>query len=152
MSARHEKFWGKRGNAHLCVTRAMQAELRHSWGISATVFHDRAPSSFRPCSLQEQHALWKRLEPALMEALHPQDCIAASISLEQSRAGDTASTGSSQAWHSFHVPSHVGSHEKLAISCMPGGKERCAAICLLVVYNARKFGSQKQAQIELVLV
>ena len=76
-AARHEKFWGRRGHEHLCVTKAMQAELRHSWGISATVFHDAAPRSFKRCSLQEQHALLLRLEAPLNTAMHPQDHIAA---------------------------------------------------------------------------
>lgn len=71
----HEKFWGRRGDAHLCVTQAMKTELRHNWGIVATVFHDKAPSSFRACTLQEKHNLFSRLNAVFTEPMHPNDCI-----------------------------------------------------------------------------
>ncbi|KAL3639274.1 hypothetical protein CASFOL_017181 [Castilleja foliolosa] len=39
----------------LCVTRAMQHELSHNWGIKATVLYDQPPEFFRPASLTEKH-------------------------------------------------------------------------------------------------
>lgn len=41
LARRFEKGWGRQAHAHLCVTKAMQAELQHGWGIQATVFYDR---------------------------------------------------------------------------------------------------------------
>lgn len=73
----YERFWGRTAAAGLCVTRAMQLELRQHWRVPATVFYDRPPDFFRPASLAEQHGLMQRLQPALAEGLHPYDFCAA---------------------------------------------------------------------------
>jgi hypothetical protein len=54
----------------------MQTELAHSWGITATVFHDKAPASFRRSSLAEAHELLLKLGPELGRGMHPADCCA----------------------------------------------------------------------------
>ena len=62
LAQRFERFWGARGDQHLCVTKAMQKELRRGWRIPATVFYDRPPSFFRPASVAEEHDLLMRLQ------------------------------------------------------------------------------------------
>ena len=57
-----ERSFGRRAAASLCVTQAMQQELAGSWGIEATIFHDKAPADFRPTLLADQHALFLRLQ------------------------------------------------------------------------------------------
>ncbi|KAJ9528520.1 hypothetical protein QJQ45_020513 [Haematococcus lacustris] len=61
----YERFWGRRGHAHFCVTKAMQQELKDSWGVTATVLYDRPPAFFRRTPLPAVHALMAKLEPAL---------------------------------------------------------------------------------------
>ncbi|EIE25385.1 glycosyl transferase family 1 protein [Coccomyxa subellipsoidea C-169] len=70
----YERFWGRFGHKHLCVSKAMQTELERSWHIKATVFYDRPPSHFRPTPLKEQHELLLRLGPVLDAPVHPRDC------------------------------------------------------------------------------
>ncbi len=41
LARRFERSWGRQAHAHLCVTKAMQTDLQHNWGIEATVFYDR---------------------------------------------------------------------------------------------------------------
>lgn len=72
----HEKCWGRLGDVHICVTEAMQRVLKGSWKITAIVFHDKAPQSFRAATRQEMHSLLVKLEPCIMAAMHPNDCIA----------------------------------------------------------------------------
>ncbi|GER33621.1 chitobiosyldiphosphodolicholbeta-mannosyltransferase, partial [Striga asiatica] len=50
-----EKKFGTMAHGSLCVTRAMQHELSHNWGIKATVLYDQPPEFFRPASLVEKH-------------------------------------------------------------------------------------------------
>ena len=49
-----EQSWGRLADQHLCVSKAMCAELKHGWHINAKVFYDRAPSHFGPTPLKEQ--------------------------------------------------------------------------------------------------
>lgn len=53
----YEHFFGRRGDAHLCVSAAMQSELEHNWGISAHVLYDRPPAFFKRLSVAEAHEL-----------------------------------------------------------------------------------------------
>lgn len=46
-----ERFWGRFGDRHLCVSRAMKEELQKHWSIKATVFYDRPPAQFEPTPL-----------------------------------------------------------------------------------------------------
>ena len=41
LAEQQERFWGRRAARSLCVTQAMAQHLASSWGIQATVFHDR---------------------------------------------------------------------------------------------------------------
>lgn len=52
---RYEKKYGKRADAHLCVTKAMQQELAANWGIHAIVLYDKPPAFFKPACLEERH-------------------------------------------------------------------------------------------------
>lgn len=77
MAERHERAWAKRSHASLCVSAAMQAELRRGWGVRATLCYDRPPPHFRPTGLEEAHELLAALQPVLAAPLHPRDCVAA---------------------------------------------------------------------------
>jgi beta-1,4-mannosyltransferase len=58
----YEKLFGRAADQHLCVTEAMQQELRDNWGIVATVLYDRAPDIFHPASPAEVHQLLGKLQ------------------------------------------------------------------------------------------
>ena len=49
-----ERFWGRFGDRHLCVSRAMKDELHKNWRIEATVFYDRPPARFEPTPLEQK--------------------------------------------------------------------------------------------------
>eukprot|EP01116_Phalansterium_solitarium_P025617 TRINITY_DN9884_c0_g1_i3.p1 TRINITY_DN9884_c0_g1~~TRINITY_DN9884_c0_g1_i3.p1 ORF type:complete len:498 (+),score=55.80 TRINITY_DN9884_c0_g1_i3:103-1494(+) len=68
-----ETFFGRRADAHLCVTQGMQNELASDdWRIrQASVLYDKPPRHFRSTSLEERHELFTRLLPELQEALQP---------------------------------------------------------------------------------
>ena len=46
IAERYEKRWAPTAAAHLCVSRAMAAELRDGWGVHARVLHDRPNDAF----------------------------------------------------------------------------------------------------------
>jgi beta-1,4-mannosyltransferase len=57
-----EGFFGRRADAHLCVSRAMQAELRDKWGISeAAVLYDRPSRFFPPPDARAKKELFVRV-------------------------------------------------------------------------------------------
>jgi beta-1,4-mannosyltransferase len=60
-----ERTIGARADAHLCVSRAMQAELAGSWNIRATVLYDRPASRFQPTPVSGRHLFFRRLEKPL---------------------------------------------------------------------------------------
>uniref|UniRef100_A0A915CNA7 Glycosyltransferase subfamily 4-like N-terminal domain-containing protein n=1 Tax=Ditylenchus dipsaci TaxID=166011 RepID=A0A915CNA7_9BILA len=44
-----EGYWGKKANWNLCVSKAMQRDLKRRWGIRALTVYDKAPAwIFRP--------------------------------------------------------------------------------------------------------
>ncbi len=49
-----ERFWGRFGDRHLCVSNAMRDELQKHWNIKATVFYDRPPAQFEPTPLVQK--------------------------------------------------------------------------------------------------
>ncbi len=49
-----ERFWGRFGDRHLCVSNAMKDELQKHWSIKATVFYDRPPAQFEPTPLAQK--------------------------------------------------------------------------------------------------
>ena len=58
-----ERFWGRFGDRHLCVSRAMKDDLQQNWGIKAVVFYDRPPAQFEPTPLEQKvraspHSKW----------------------------------------------------------------------------------------------
>jgi beta-1,4-mannosyltransferase len=64
----YERALGRRAHAHLCVTRAMAAELaKPSWGVrGAVVLHDRPAAMFcGRATAAQAHELLARLAPAL---------------------------------------------------------------------------------------
>ncbi|CAA0808457.1 UDP-Glycosyltransferase superfamily protein [Striga hermonthica] len=70
-----EKQFGEMAHGSLCVTRAMQHELSHNWGIKATVLYDQPPEFFQPASLVEKHNLLCRISKNLNEPVGRRDCI-----------------------------------------------------------------------------
>lgn len=57
-----ERVFGAMATRHLCVTRAMQRDLRDNWGITAEVLHDRPPPMFEPTPRAARHELFSRLD------------------------------------------------------------------------------------------
>jgi beta-1,4-mannosyltransferase len=59
---RYERALGRRADGHLCVSRAMQAELEKRWGFSqADVIYDRPADEFIRARAHERGALRRRL-------------------------------------------------------------------------------------------
>lgn len=56
-----ERLFGRRGDRHLCVSRAMAAELRANWGIDADVLYDRPGPGFAALSDEARSAALDRL-------------------------------------------------------------------------------------------
>lgn len=56
-----ELFFGKKASKHLCVTKALAADLRENAGIVATTLYDRPPEQFHSYSIDVIHELLRRL-------------------------------------------------------------------------------------------
>jgi beta-1,4-mannosyltransferase len=66
LARRYERTLGGRADAHLCVSRAMQEELRAHWGIDgAVVLHDRPAGRFAPTPTPVRRELLTRLREEL---------------------------------------------------------------------------------------
>ncbi len=62
----YERLMGRYADAHLCVSRAMQTDLRENWGIPGAVVHyDRPVDFFARTPLQVRHDLFRRLRDAI---------------------------------------------------------------------------------------
>lgn len=57
----YERVFGQLAEKNICVTQAMQEDLRDSWHIRATVLYDRPPEMFRETSLNDRHKLFVKL-------------------------------------------------------------------------------------------
>ncbi len=58
----HERTVGRRADAHLCVSRAMQSELRAHWQVpDAVVLYDRPAEMFAPTLPEARPAVLRRL-------------------------------------------------------------------------------------------
>uniref|UniRef100_A0A4W3I6V4 Chitobiosyldiphosphodolichol beta-mannosyltransferase n=1 Tax=Callorhinchus milii TaxID=7868 RepID=A0A4W3I6V4_CALMI len=57
----YEKLFGKFSNFNLCVTKAMQEDLKQNWNIKAITLYDCPPPIFRETPLELQHKLFKKL-------------------------------------------------------------------------------------------
>ena len=58
----YEHVMGRRADAHLCVSRAMQTELQRHWHLqNVSVLYDRPAEVFAPTPLFERQALFRRL-------------------------------------------------------------------------------------------
>lgn len=68
-----EKIFGRAGDFHMCVTRAMKEELSTNWRIDAAVVYDRPPDMFRRSTLEELDTLMKKLTPTLSAPVHEDD-------------------------------------------------------------------------------
>jgi beta-1,4-mannosyltransferase len=76
----YERALGRRADAHLCVSQAMQFELKQRWGIDATVLYDRPGAMFVPSPAPVRHELFQRLRdvlrfPALEEQAAPRPAV-----------------------------------------------------------------------------
>lgn len=57
-----ESYFGKKADAHFCVTKAMKEDLMRNWRIGpATVLYDRPARQFRPVDLVQKHELFMKL-------------------------------------------------------------------------------------------
>lgn len=54
----YEHLFGRFSSANICVTKAMQADLRDNWGVRATVLYDRPPVIFKETPLNDRHKLF----------------------------------------------------------------------------------------------
>ena len=62
----YERFMGRCADAHLCVSRAMQADLRESWGIPGAIVHyDRPVDFFARTPPDVRQDLFHRLREAI---------------------------------------------------------------------------------------
>ncbi len=62
----YERLMGRCADAHLCVSRAMQADLQENWGIPGAIVHyDRPVNFFVRTSLRARHDLFCRLRDAI---------------------------------------------------------------------------------------
>uniref|UniRef100_T1JBS0 Uncharacterized protein n=1 Tax=Strigamia maritima TaxID=126957 RepID=T1JBS0_STRMM len=56
-----EMYFGKKGDSHLCVSKALQEDLQINHNIKAIHFPDRAPLHFKPIDLRSKHELLVKL-------------------------------------------------------------------------------------------
>ena len=59
----YEKFFGKYGDHHLCVSKAMQKNLKDEFNVDAHVLYDRAHSKFHRLNMAEKHILYDKIFP-----------------------------------------------------------------------------------------
>lgn len=59
---KYEHYVGKLSHDSFCVTEAMAAELKNSWGVKATPLYDRAADIFHVFNSSEQLKLWEKLQ------------------------------------------------------------------------------------------
>ena len=71
LARRWEWILGRRADAHLCVSRAMAAELKRDAGIHAVVLYDRPAERFHPASAPARAAIRNRLAVELRLAESP---------------------------------------------------------------------------------
>lgn len=57
----YERCLGKLSYKNLCVTKAMQMDLRDNWNIKATVVYDRPPAMFKEADISARHKLFTKL-------------------------------------------------------------------------------------------
>ena len=75
VAEKYERFFGKFGDSHFCVTKAMKKELETNWGVErANVLYDRPPQFFQPLSHGELHSLFVKLRDEFSEPMHQKDC------------------------------------------------------------------------------
>lgn len=76
IAERYERYWGRKADAGICVTKAMKHELAEGWNIPTTVFYDRPPSIFKKATVEEMHELLGKLQDSLAAPMHKNDFIA----------------------------------------------------------------------------
>ncbi len=63
----YERRLARFADAHLCVSRAMQATMRTQWGVAAAVLYDRPAARFQAASAEARRELRQRLAEAVPE-------------------------------------------------------------------------------------
>lgn len=58
---RHERWMGRRADASMFVSSAMQTALASEWGLRGIVFRDRPAASFEPISAEERERVRRNL-------------------------------------------------------------------------------------------
>lgn len=61
LAAWYERACGRRGDAHLCVSRALQRALAERWGIEAAVLYDRPARQFVPLPPERREQVMRAL-------------------------------------------------------------------------------------------
>lgn len=57
-----EIFFGKKADAHLCVTKALKKDLKAKWKIKAKLLYDWPTGIFHPTTVAEKHQLFLKLK------------------------------------------------------------------------------------------
>eukprot|EP00050_Salpingoeca_kvevrii_P000003 m.139770 g.139770 ORF g.139770 m.139770 type:complete len:469 (-) comp10000_c0_seq1:53-1459(-) len=67
-----ERVFGRWGDIHICVTKAMSEDLEENWGIRGAIpLYDRPPKDFCRLSPEDAHNLFVRLAQADPEMMAP---------------------------------------------------------------------------------
>lgn len=74
----YEKFFGRLGDYHFCVSKAMKTELEEMWGIKAKVLYDQAPLFFRESSNTEKVKLFKKYDDWGISLSNPRNAVVVS--------------------------------------------------------------------------
>ncbi|CAL1291305.1 unnamed protein product [Larinioides sclopetarius] len=56
-----EKYFSRKANKSICVTKAMKDDLSENWNLRASVFYDCAPDIFHPISAAEKHNFFMKM-------------------------------------------------------------------------------------------
>ncbi|GBM71430.1 Chitobiosyldiphosphodolichol beta-mannosyltransferase [Araneus ventricosus] len=56
-----ERYFSRKANKSICVTKAMKDDLSENWNVRASVFYDCAPDIFHPISVAEKHNFFVKM-------------------------------------------------------------------------------------------
>ncbi|GFU28345.1 chitobiosyldiphosphodolichol beta-mannosyltransferase [Nephila pilipes] len=56
-----EKYFSRKVDKSICVTKAMKEDLNENWNVRASVFYDCAPEIFHTISLKEKHNFFMKM-------------------------------------------------------------------------------------------
>ncbi|GIY18977.1 chitobiosyldiphosphodolichol beta-mannosyltransferase [Caerostris extrusa] len=56
-----ERYFSRKADKSICVTKAMKDDLIENWNVRASVFYDCAPDIFHPISVKEKHDFFMKI-------------------------------------------------------------------------------------------